>query len=65
MVQLFVMTLSLVNISRIVMKEREKEIAATEAVYATPGPLWQKYHRETREKAKFPRGYKEVTLLNT
>jgi hypothetical protein len=46
------------------MKEKDKEIAATEAVYQAPGPLWQKYHRETRSRAKFPRGYKEVTLLD-
>lgn len=32
-------------------------------LYDFSGPLWKKYHKETRSKAKFPRGYKEVRLL--
>ena len=32
-------------------------------IYDFSGPLWEKYHKETRKKAKFPRGYKEVRML--
>lgn len=32
-------------------------------LYDFTGPLWEKYHKETRKKAKFPRGYKEVSIL--
>lgn len=32
-------------------------------VYDFSGPLWEKYHKEVRSKARFPRGYKEVTIF--
>lgn len=32
-------------------------------VYDFTGPLWEKYHKEVRRKARFPRGYKEVTIF--
>lgn len=34
--------------------------AVQEDPYDFTGPLWQKYFQETRSKARFPRGYKEV-----
>jgi hypothetical protein len=35
-----------------------------EDVYDFSGPLWQKYFHETRRKARFPRGFKEVFLVD-
>ena len=33
------------------------------SVYDFSSPKWERYYRETRKKVKFPRGYKEVSLL--
>jgi hypothetical protein len=32
-------------------------------LYDFSGPLWKKYYVETREKVRFPRGYKEVSSV--
>lgn len=32
-------------------------------IYDFKSPRWEQYFRETRKKVKFPRGYKEVSLL--
>ncbi|WP_306641707.1 hypothetical protein [Sanyastnella coralliicola] len=32
--------------------------------YDFSGPLWEKYHKEVRSRARFPRGYKEVTIYS-
>ena len=32
-------------------------------MYDFSSPLWEKYHEETRNKVRFPRGYKEVSIL--
>lgn len=39
--------------------------AVQEDPYDFSGPLWQKYFNETRSKARFPRGYKEVFSVDT
>jgi hypothetical protein len=38
-------------------------VSATPDWYDFTGPLWQQYHAKTRKKVRFPRGYKEVSLL--
>jgi len=30
----------------------------------TESPLWNEYFQKTRSKAKFPRGYKEVSIYS-
>lgn len=40
----------------------EKRASASD-LYDFSGPLWEKYHEETRKKVRFPRGYKEVRLF--
>lgn len=42
-----------------------QRLPATPDWYDFSGPLWQKYHAQTRKKVRFPRGYKEVSLLGT
>ncbi len=37
-------------------------VTAKPDAYDLTGPLWTKYFRETREKVRFPRGYKEISL---
>lgn len=32
-------------------------------IYDLSSPRWQRYYRETQKTVKFPRGYKEVSLL--
>lgn len=32
--------------------------------YDFSGPLWEKYHKDVRSRARFPRGYKEVTIFD-
>ena len=36
---------------------------SSQDMYDFSGPLWEKYHEETRNKVRFPRGYKEVSIL--
>jgi hypothetical protein len=38
--------------------------SASSGIYDFSSPNWEKYFRETRKTVKFPRGYKEVSLLH-
>lgn len=44
---------------------RSKAKGRFEDPYDFSGPLWKKYFEETRSKARFPRGYKEVFSVDT
>jgi hypothetical protein len=32
-------------------------------MYDFSGPLWEEYFKKTRQHVRFPRGYKEVSLI--
>ncbi|MFT4777667.1 MAG: hypothetical protein ACJAU0_000752 [Flavobacteriales bacterium] len=40
-----------------------KKTTNSQDLYDFSGPLWEKYHEETRNKVRFPRGYREVSIL--
>lgn len=37
--------------------------AILESVYDFSSPLWSKYYNEIRKTVKFPRGYREISML--
>lgn len=43
----------------------KKTLLEKELLYDfTESPLWNEYFQKTRSKAKFPRGYKEVSIFS-
>ena len=47
------------------LNSAKKPLLEKESLYDFTGcPLWNEYFHKTRSKAKFPRGYKEVSIYS-
>lgn len=46
-------------------RKTEQSSLGKQEMYDLSSPLWESYFHETRKKARFPRGYKEVSSFDT